>query len=286
MSYTPVQAIRQAVRQNITVTVYDLELARAYDSAAREAGGQLLVHVKIDTGMGRLGVLAFDAMPFFRSLLSLSHLDIEGVYTHFSKADEDLTYTMWQVDTFKQVLAPLHAAGFSFRYIHAANSAGMLTSKETHFSAVRIGLAMYGLSPSETAQVPPQFKPVLSWKTVVAQVKTLPPGHPVGYGGTYYARDNERIAVIPVGYSDGLRRSPQYWGHVLVRGKIAPIIGRVSMEKTTLNVTHIPDVAIGDEVVLIGTQEGVTITADDIARRLGTISYEVLCSIVPRAPRL
>ena len=121
---------------------------------------------------------------------------------------------------------------------------------------MRVGLAMYGLSPSEMVHVPETFKPVLSWKTVIAQVKTLPTGHPVGYGATYYAQENERIAVIPVGYSDGLRRSPQYWGHVLVRGNVAPIVGRVSMEKTTINVTGIPDVAIGDEVVLIGTQGG------------------------------
>ena len=285
MSYAPAQVIRQAVRQNITVTVYDLDLARAYDQAARDAGGTLRVHVKVDTGMGRLGVLAADAVPFFRTALTLSHLEVEGVYTHFSMADEDLDYTLEQTKTFKQILSPLRAAGFSPKYIHAANSAGTLVSKDTHFNAVRVGLAMYGLSPSELAHVPNTFKPVLSWKTLIAQVKTLPPGHPVGYGGTYYAKETERIAVIPVGYSDGLRRAPQSWGNVLVRGQTAPIVGRVSMEKTTINVTHIPDVTIGDEVVLIGRQGDLTISADDIAQRLGTISYEVLCGIVPRAPR-
>ena len=285
MSYVPAQVIRQAVRQNITVTVYDLELARAYDQAAREAGGTLKVHVKVDTGMGRLGVLASEAIPFFRTLLTLTHLEVEGVYTHFSMADEDLDYTLEQSKTFKQILSPLRAAGFKFKYIHAANSAGTLISKETHFNAVRTGLAMYGLSPSEQVQVPQTFRPVLSWKTLIAQVKTLPPGHPVGYGGTYYAKDTERVAVIPVGYSDGLRRTPQNWGSVLVRGQLAPIIGRVSMEKTSINVTHIPDVTIGDEVVLIGRQGNALITADEIAERIGTISYEVLCGIVPRAPR-
>ncbi|MEO8396673.1 MAG: alanine racemase, partial [Chloroflexota bacterium] len=196
-----------------------------------------------------------------------------------------LDYTLEQTKTFKQIISPLRAAGFSFKYIHAANSAGTLISKETHFNAVRVGLAMYGLSPSEQVQVPEAFRPVLSWKTLIAQVKTLPPGHPVGYGGTYYAKETERVAVIPVGYSDGLRRAPQYWGSVLVRGQLAPIIGRVSMEKTSINVTHIPDVVIGDEVVLIGRQGDQVITADEIAERIGTISYEVLCGIVPRAPR-
>ncbi len=285
LSYTPVQAIRQAVRQNITVTLYDLDLARAYDRAAREAGGTLKVHIKVDTGMGRLGVLSAEAVPFFRHLMNLNHLELEGIFTHFSSADEDPAYTMEQVRVFKQVLTPVRAAGFNFKYIHAANSAGTLLSPDTHFNAVRVGLAMYGLSPSEKVRVPEDFSPVLLWKTVVAQVKTLPPGHPVGYGNTYHSPDSEKIAVIPVGYADGLRRAPQYWGHVLIKGQIAPIIGRVSMEKTTVNVTHIPDVTIGDEVVLIGTQGDNRIHVDDIAQRIGTISYEVLCSVIPRAPR-
>ena len=291
LSYTPAQMIRQAVREDIAVTLYDLELARAYDRAAREAGGKLKVHVKVDTGMGRLGILSNDVMPFFRSILPLNHLEIEGIFTHFSAADEDPNYTAQQVEIFKQVIAPLRAAGFSFRYVHAANSAGTLLSlthpqmRNTHFNAVRVGLAMYGLSPSYNVRVPDDFAPVLSWKTVIAQVKTLPPGHPVGYGNTYQTQGTERIAVIPVGYSDGLRRSPQTWAYVLVKGQRAPLVGRVSMEKTMINVTHIPDVAIGDEVVLIGRQGELTLSADEIAERLGTISYEIVCAVAPRASR-
>ncbi len=285
MSHTPIQAIRQAVRQNITVTLYDLELARFYDRAAREAGGILRVHVKVDTGMGRLGVVASAAVPFFRHLLNLNHLELEGIFTHFSMADESPDYTAEQVRIFKRVLTPLRAAGFSFKYIHAANSAGTLASKENHFNAVRVGLAMYGLSPSDEVRVPPTFRPVMAWKTAVAQVKILPPNHPVGYGNTYMTRGEEKIAVIPVGYADGLRRSPNHWGHVLLHGQLVPIIGRVSMEKTILNVTDVPNVAIGDEVVLLGRQGDITISADDVAARLGTISYEVVCGILPRVPR-
>ncbi len=285
MSYTPVQAIREAVHENITVTIYDLELTQAYERAAREVGGILRVHVKVDTGMGRLGVLAADAVRFFRQLLGMSHLEVEGIYTHFSMADENLNYTMEQIERFKQVITPLRAAGFNFKYVHAANSAGTLLTPEAHFNAVRVGLAMYGLSPSEQVRVPAGFEPVLSWKTVIAQVKTLPPGHPVGYGNTYHTQDDERVAVIPVGYADGLRRAPNQWGYVLVNGEVAPIIGRVSMEKTIISVQDIPGVHIGDEVVLIGRQGNQQITADDIAARLGTISYEVLCGVIPRAPR-
>jgi len=285
MSYTPVQAARQAVRQNITLTLYDIDMARGYDRVAREAGGTLRVHVKVDTGMGRLGVLAINAVSFFRQLMNLSNLEIEGIYTHFSTADEDLGIMQEQLNRFKQVLAPLRAAGVTFRYIHAANSAGTLVSNETHFNAVRVGLALYGLSPSDIVPVPHDFQSVLTWKTVIAQVKTLPAGHPVGYGNTYVTEAETRTAVIPVGYADGLRRSPGYWGYVLVRGQSAPIIGRVSMEKTILDVTNIPGVAIGDEVVLIGQQGTQLITADDIARRIGTISYEIVTTIAARHPR-
>jgi alanine racemase len=200
-------------------------------------------------------------------------------------ADESPEYTAEQVRVFKRVLSPLRAAGFNYKYVHAANTAGMLQSKENHFNAVRVGLGMYGLSPSPMAHLPDDFKPVLSWKTAVAQVKTLPSGHPVGYGNTYVTQTEEQIAIIPVGYADGLRRSPVHWGGVVVRGQVAPIVGRVSMEKTSVNVTGIPDVEVGDEVVLIGRQEGAQISADDIARRIGTISYEVLCGISARVPR-
>lgn len=285
MSYTPTQAIRQAVRQQITVTVYDLELAREYDRLARENGGRLKVHIKIDTGMGRIGVLAGNAMPFFRHLLKLNHLEIEGIYTHYANADSDPAATAEQTRLFKSVLVPLKASGYQFKYIHAANSAATLTDKETHFNAVRCGLALYGLSPSPTAQVPSSFRPVMSWRTVIASVKVLPPGHPVGYGSTYRTSDEEKVAVIPVGYADGLRRAPQHQGYVLVHGQRAPIRGRVSMEKTVISVHHIPNVSIGDEVTLLGTQGNETISADEIAERWGTINYEVVCSVLARTPR-
>lgn len=285
LSFTPPQAIRQAVRQRITVSVYDLELARAYDRAAREAGGKLLAHIKMDSGMGRLGILASEAVPFFRHMLKMEHIEIEGIYTHYSMADENPVYTNIQTNVFRDALAPLRAAGYSFRYVHAANSAAMLASRDSHFNAVRVGLAMYGLSPSDGVRVPDGFRAAMTWKTIVAQVKTLPPGHPVGYGNTYLTRGEERIAVLPVGYADGFRRAPHNWGQVLVHGQHAPVIGRVSMEKTVISVAHIPNVSVGDEVVLLGAQGQNRITAEEIARRLGTINYEVVTSILPRVPR-
>ena len=243
------------------------------------------MHVKVDTGMGRLGVLAADAVRFFRQLLSMSHLEVEGIYTHFSMADENMDYTLEQIERFKQVITPLRAAGFNFKYVHAANSAGTLLTPETHFNAVRVGLAMYGLSPSEQVRVPESFEPVLSWKTVIAQVKTLPAGHPVGYGSDVsHALTTSAVAIIPVGYSDGLRRAPNYWGYVLVNGEIAPIIGRVSMEKTIISVQGIPGVHIGDEVVLIGKQ-GATRSPPTTSPRASAPSAMRSCAASFRAPR-
>jgi alanine racemase len=150
---------------------------------------------------------------------------------------------------------------------------------------VRSGIAVYGLDPSPQVRCPADFRPALSWKTQVAQVKELPPGSRVGYGGTYITRGAERIAVIPVGYADGFRRAPQNWGEVLVRGRRAPLVGRVCMDQTMINVTDIPGVRQGDEVVLIGRQGEDRITAEEVAARLGTINYEVVSAILARVPR-
>lgn len=285
LSVVPPGEVHEALRHDLTVTLFDLEQAQMFDRAARDAGSRLRVHVKVDSGMGRLGVLASETLAFFRHLMRLPSLEVEGIYTHFSRADDDSDYTAQQARAFKDVLVPLRASGFSFRYIHAANSAATLTSALYHFNAVRVGIALYGLSPSEQVRVPEHFQPVMHWKTRIAQVKTLPPGHPVGYGNTYLTSRTERIAVLPVGYADGLRRAPQHQGGVLIRGQVAPIIGRVSMEKTIVSVDHIPDARMGDEVVLLGEQGGASITAEDIAARWGTISYEVVCSVLARLPR-
>ncbi len=284
LGYTPVWAAQQAIRYDLTLTVYDLELARAFDRVAREMNATLRIHVEIDTGLARLGLLPEQVIPFFRSLRNLRNLDIEGIFTHFASADSSSEYTHEQLRVFQDVIGPLHGSGFTFKYIHAANSAATLTLPEAYFNMVRPGLALYGLNPG--VALPEGFRPALSWKTTIAQVKKLPSGSYVGYGNTYRTRDVERIAVIPVGYADGFRRAPNTWGEVLVGGKRAPLVGRVSMDQAMINVTEIPNVSIGDEVVLIGSQGDETLTADDVAARLGTISYEVVSTILARVPRV
>ncbi len=286
LSYIPAAAIPQAIQWDISVSVFDLELARRYEDAARDVKGRLKIHIKVDSGMGRLGVLPADALCLFRYLQSVSQFDIEGVYTHFSLADKDPKYTAKQLATFKTALAAMQAGGFSFRYIHAANSAATLASRAACFNLIRPGLLLYGLNPSRHLKVLAGLRPLMSWKTGIIQVKTLPANSNVGYGNSYRTCGVETIAVLPVGYADGLRRSPQTWREVLVRGKRAPLVGRVSMEKTTIDVTHIPDVSVGDEVVLMGRQGDEEISADEIADWLGTINYELVTTILPRVPRL
>lgn len=284
LGYTPAWAAQQAIRYNLTVNLYDLELARSFDRVARDMNATLKVHVEVDTGMGRLGLLPDGVIPFFRSLSKLRNLHVEGIFTHFSSADDNPEYTDYQLSTFEDVLGPLRASGFTFQYVHASNSAGVITVPDASFNMVRPGIALYGLSPG--LPLPEGFRPALIWKTTIAQVKRLPPGSYVGYGRTYRTRDIERIAVIPVGYADGFRRSPKHWGYVLVNGQRAPLIGRVSMDQATINVTDIPNVSIGDEVVLIGRQGDEVLTAEDVAERLGTVNYELVSTILARVPRV
>lgn len=288
LTFTPTWAAREAILNDITLTVYDLDSAREFDRIAMELDRVLKTHVKVDTGMGRLGLLPEAVPGFFRELTKLDNLDLEGIFTHFSVADSlrDLEFTQSQMVRFQGVLDALRASGISFKYVHAANSAATLSLPESHFNMVRVGLAMYGLTPSEEVPLPSEILPVLAWKTSVAQVKTLPPGSFVGYGRTYQTSSTERIAVILAGYADGFRRAPRNWSEVLIHGERARIIGRVSMGLTAVSVNHLPDVRIGDEVVLIGRQGSEVITAGDVARRLDTINYEVVTAIPQEFPRI
>lgn len=290
LGYTPPWQARDTLRHDVIAAVYDLDVAQALSRAAADLSRPARVHVKVDTGMGRLGLLPDQVMPFVQQLVALPGVVFEGIFTHFSVADsltpEHLAYTRTQLAAFQAVLNRLQAAGCRPPLVHAANSAAMLTLPASHFDLVRLGIALYGLAPSSAVPLPAGFRPVLSWKTQVAQVKVLPPGAWVSYGNTYRTQRETTIAVVPVGYADGFRRAPQHWGHVLVRGQAAPIIGRVTMDQTILDVSDIPGVRQGDEVVLIGRQGDAEITVDQVAERLGTINYEVVAEILARVSRV
>jgi alanine racemase len=287
LGFTPAWQAREAVLHDVAVTVFSSEVADALSRAAVDLGRLAQVHVKVDTGMGRLGLLPQHASGFVQSLQGLTGLHVDGIFTHMAAADDaDLGYTRLQLAQFDEILSTLRDMGLLPQHIHAANSACLLRLPESHYNMVRPGIALYGLNPSSEAPCPPDMRPALAFKCQVAQVKDLPSGSFISYGRTFCTDRPSRIAVIPVGYADGFRRAPAHWGEVLVRGCRAPIVGRVCMDQTMIDVTDIPRVRQGDEVVLIGTQGHEAITVDQVAHQLGTVNYEVVSEILARVPRI
>lgn len=290
LGYLPAWSARQALLNGVTVTIFDLDTARAFNRAAAELERLATVHIKVDTGMGRLGLMPNQVLGFLRQLKALDRLEVEGMFTHFSVADSTdphhRDHTDEQLERFRQTLAELEAADLCPPVIHCANSAAILTRPDTYFNMVRLGIALHGLDPSPAVHCPPDFRRALSFKTTIAQLKELPAGTPISYGNTYQTREQQLIAIIPVGYADGFRRAPAHWEEVLVRGQRAPIVGRVTMDQTMIDVSGIPGVRMGDEVVLIGRQGAQEITAEEVAKKLGTINYEVVAGILARVPRI
>lgn len=295
LGYTPAWQAREAVLNDVIVTVFSLDVARALSRAAADLNSEVRVHVKVDSGMGRLGLLAGEVLCFVEELRDLPGIEVEGIFTHLAVADAPdargepdwgRQYTVQQLASFRRVLQGLEEHDIRFRYVHAANSAAVIACPESHFNMVRPGIAIYGLDPSPQVPCPEGFEPALSFKTQVAQVKELPAGSYVSYGCTFRTEGQARIAVIPVGYADGFRRGPRNWGEVLVRGRRAPVVGQVCMDQSMIDVTGIADVRQGDEVVLLGDQGGDRITVGEVADRLGTINYEVVSEILARVPRV
>lgn len=285
MSYVADEAISLAINQGLSLSVFDESSAGRLIAAACGAAAALKVHIKVDTGMGRLGVLPGALPAVACQLRDADGIMLEGLYTHFATADDDLSFMNDQLQSFYGALSQLRSAGIRVKYIHAANSAALLNGCGSVFNVVRPGVLLYGLEPMPNSGFAKCLKPVMSWKTQVAQVKTLPPGSPIGYGKAYRTRVRETLAVAPVGYADGLRRTPFTWREVLIHGRRAPIVGRVSMEKITVNVSHIRGLRAGDEVVLLGRQGDDRISAEEIAGWIQSNNYEVVASIAPRAPR-
>ncbi|NLV74346.1 MAG: alanine racemase [Chloroflexi bacterium] len=287
LGYTPAWQTHDAVLHDVPLTVFDLESAQALSRAALRLGRTASCHVKVDTGMGRLGLYPEEVSTFLAALADLPGLQVEGIFTHLATADEsDPTYALEQLARFDNLLDNLRQTGRLPRIVHAANSAALLRFPHSRYDMVRPGIALYGINPSAQVPLPSGFRAALSFKSQIAQVKDLPVGASVSYGRRFIAERPTRVAVIPVGYADGFRRSPQNWGWVLVRGQRAPLIGSVCMDQTMLDVTEILGVAQGDEVVLIGKQGDEQITVDQAARQLGTISYELVAEILARVPRM
>lgn len=290
LGYTPGHLAEELLRRQLTATLFDAETAQVWSAVAKAAGTRIPVHVKVDTGMHRLGIPPEDAVDFLAFLSRLPGLECEGIYTHFSTADErDQSYARRQLARFTDLLDHLHAAGLRPRMAHAANSAAILSLPASRLDGVRAGIALYGLHPGPDVILPDSFQPVLSWKARIAQAKRLATGEPVSYGNAWIAPRPSTVAVLPVGYADGFPRSPVTWESVLIRGCVAPIVGRVCMDMTVVDVTGIAregEVAAGAEVVLIGRQGARTLSVEEVARRTQTINYEVTSRLMARLPRL
>jgi alanine racemase len=273
------------VRLRLEATVTSWALAAALARAARAAGRRAAVHLKVDTGMGRIGLRPEEAGPLAARLQKLPGISVAGVFTHFAHADgrdKRLLREQWRC---LQTATGAVRKAWPRALLHAANSAAVIESPETHADMVRPGLMLYGLYPSPRLRSRVRLRPALRWRTSIVEIKTVPAGTGLSYGHTFLTRGRSRIATLAVGYADGYSRALSNRGRVLVRGRRCPIVGRVCMDMCLADVTRVPGAVVGDEVVLLGRQGANTIGADDLAATLGTISYEIVCAIGPRVPR-
>jgi len=280
--------ILRAVEYDLQLTISSLETAHLLMITLQEHHLTAQVHLLVDVGFGMFGLLPEQVPGQVRQLTRTDSIEIVGLYTYLPLAEDllEAARTREQLAVFSKTLASLKAAGIQLPFVHAANSAAILTVPESHHNTVRIGSVMYGLNPSLTITPPAGLKPVLSWKTTVTQIKILPEGWGVGGGSLYKASPDEAVAIIPVGYFDGLPSGRRDWGEVLIRGRKAPLIGRVSSWAAAVGISHIPEVQVGDEVVLLGKQGELQIPVEDVAHRLDVSIYDLLASLPASIPRV
>lgn len=278
------------ISHRLTPVVFRLDLLDRLSRAARASGAVADYHLKVDTGMGRLGVLYSELGGFLDEAMRFENVRLDGVMTHLASADSPhhREFTERQIGLFEGAVELVRARGFRPAWIHEANSAGTHAYPRSRGNLVRLGGVLYGLwrDVTDRSIEPLDWRPVMSLRTRIMLLKTVPAGDPLGYGGTFVTARESRIATLPIGYEDGLARELSNCGKVIVRGELAPIVGRVSMDLTLVDVTGVSDAAVGDEVVVIGSQGPSLITAEEVAAQCGTISYDVTCRISDRVPRV
>ncbi len=282
--------LRDAIEQNIDLVAYDREIIQELNAIGKMLNKKARVHIKIDTGLSRLGLPTNDALSFITHVATLPYISITGIFTHFAESEcADQTFTNHQLEQFNALIKQLDALGIAIPINHTACSAAITANIPSHCSFVRLGIGLYGLWPSPenkqiTQQLHPTFslKPVLTWKTRIIQIKDIPAESYIGYDRTHQVTQASRIAIIPVGYWDGYDRRLSNSGKVLINNQLAPIIGRIAMNLSMVNITGL-NVSMNDDVTLLGNHPG--ITAEDIAQRCNTINYEIVTRINPLLPR-
>lgn len=275
---------------DLTPVIFDLNSASALNEYALKRGEVKKVHVKIDTGMGRLGLQPGEVKDFFSQFAQFKHLSVEGALSHFSSADKadqaGAAFSRKQLKAFEGAVKDINGSGHDPEFLHICNSAAIVDLKDAHFNMIRPGLMLYGSYPAKRFRDKLKLKPVMQLKTRVLCVKNVPKGFSVSYGRSFITKKPAVIATLPVGYGDGLPRALSNKGEALINGKRAPIAGTVCMDLTMCDVTGIPGVRAGDEAVIIGVQGQDAITVEEVAEKAGTISYEILCGVSARVPRV
>ncbi|MCP1309730.1 alanine racemase [Paenibacillus tyrfis] len=288
LGYTPPEGLETAWANGITLNIYTHELLDAWERLGAKQR-PLNIHIKIDSGMNRLGLTdAEEAIALIERAMRTPGIRVEGLFTHFACADEtDKSYTLEQYGRFERVVDYFTQKGIQFPYVHAGNSAAGIDTPNLSFNMVRLGIGMYGLYPSEEVNKQQiDLQPVLSIKSSVVMVKQVPKGSGISYGIVYRTQGEETIATLPIGYADGFSRMLTGKAQVLIRGRRVPVVGRICMDQCMLNVSEMPDIQMGEEVVILGSQGEDRITAEEHAAWLGTINYEVVCMISHRVPRV
>jgi alanine racemase len=282
-----VEDIQAAAAWGLEATIYNSEQAVVFNHTLARLGKSLAVHLKLDTGMSRLGTNWQEAVAFVSLVTSLPNLKIASIYSHFSTADEsDRSIMNLQHQRFQAAMTQLEAVGLNPPQVHLANSAATLSDRSTHYDLVRVGLSLYGLYPAPHLSQVLELKPVLQVKAKITQVKTIPKGEGVSYGRQFVTEEDTKIAVVGIGYADGVPRNLSNQLQGIIAGQLASQIGAITMDQLMLRVDHLPQVQSGDIVTLIGKHGNLAITADDWANKLSTISWEILCGFKHRLPRI
>jgi alanine racemase len=278
--------VDQIFRFNLTPVVFRKDSLKLLSKEAERRNKRVRVHLKVDTGMGRLGVPLAHWSAFLKEIRDFRKMEIEGILSHFSMTEEEEDFTQQQWENFLGAVEMAREIGISCKYLHMASSAMLAASPSYSGNLVRPGIMLYGSYPSPMSQGLIELKPVMALKTRIHFLKSVPPGSRISYGGTFVTRRESLIATLPVGYADGYSRQLSNRGEVLIRGKRAPVVGKVCMDFIMVDVTGIPDVSMGDEVVLMGSQGKEQVTAEEIADKIKSISYEIFCTVGKRIPRI
>ncbi len=289
LGYTPLELGEELINNDIEQTVYDLEYAKKLSNIAERLGKKAKIHIALDTGMGRIGFIPNEeSIEAVEKIASLNGIEIIGIFTHFSTADEyDKTYTNEQFKKIKNFISELEKRNINIPLKHVSNSGAIMDMPETYLDAVRAGIILYGYYPSnEVNKEKLDIKPILTLKTTVSHVKEVEEGTSISYGRTFITERKSKIATIPIGYADGYSRLLSGKAKVIINGKFAPVVGRICMDQCMIDVTDIGEVKVGDEVILLGEEGNLKFNADDFAEIMGTINYEITCMLKQRIPRV